>query len=92
MTGFEKLKLEDDEALTTRRCTDYGIYDVFEPTLIRTALLKEVNLGHLIFGDELWADMQGITKEECLALQDPLTLLYRTLVQSGRSAALLNRA
>ena len=31
---------------------DTGFYDVFEPTYIRSALAKDCNLGHLVFGNE----------------------------------------
>ncbi|KAK6977822.1 hypothetical protein R3P38DRAFT_2666075 [Favolaschia claudopus] len=44
------------------------LYDVFEPTYIRPALLLERNLGHLIFGSELWQQLGGEVPKEPDAL------------------------
>ncbi len=74
-----------------RRCTDLGLYDVFEPTFIRPALeaQEKCNLGHLIFGDEEWARLRGIPVDACLAADDPLTRLYRELASTGLSWVVL---
>ncbi|KAK7013505.1 hypothetical protein R3P38DRAFT_3206850 [Favolaschia claudopus] len=44
------------------------LYDVFEPTYIRPALLLEPTLGHLIFGSELWQQLGGEVPKEPDAL------------------------
>ena len=39
---------------------DSHLYDVFDPIYIcDTSEKKDVNLGHLIFGDELWTQLDG---------------------------------
>ncbi|KAK6989028.1 hypothetical protein R3P38DRAFT_2572275 [Favolaschia claudopus] len=56
----ERLELPDQ---WVRRDTE-TLYDVFEPTYIRPALLLERNLGHLIFGSELWQQLGGEAPKE----------------------------
>ncbi|KAJ7029911.1 hypothetical protein C8F04DRAFT_1398194 [Mycena alexandri] len=51
-----------------------SLYDVFEPSLLSTALSLEHNLGHLIFGDVLWAQLGGVVSQT----PDKLTLLFRS--------------
>lgn len=36
-----------------------GLYDVFEPTYLKASLMKEENLGHLIWGCDGWLAMGG---------------------------------
>ncbi|KAH9943886.1 hypothetical protein B0H21DRAFT_695074 [Amylocystis lapponica] len=52
-----------------------GLFDVFEPTLIQAALQKELNLGHLIFGESQWRNMGGAVP----AKPDPLTKKLRAI-------------
>ncbi|KZT19216.1 hypothetical protein NEOLEDRAFT_1183591 [Neolentinus lepideus HHB14362 ss-1] len=53
------------------------IYDPFEPALVKPALEhSELNLGHLIFGEEKWISLGGSTPSE----PDPLTKIYKSQV------------
>lgn len=49
------------------------LYDVFEPNYIADAFTtKTINLGHLIFGAEVWKSLNGPTS----SASDPLTDMY----------------
>ncbi|KAJ6607541.1 hypothetical protein B0H10DRAFT_2071209 [Mycena sp. CBHHK59/15] len=37
-----------------------SLYDLFEPTLVCAALSLPHNLGHLIYGLEVWAELGGV--------------------------------
>ncbi|KAJ7775308.1 hypothetical protein B0H16DRAFT_1684288 [Mycena metata] len=68
------VKLDDLSALPQFiRYEETTLYDVFEPTLVSTALSLEHNLGHLIFGDALWAQLGGVVSPGT----DQLTLLFQ---------------
>ncbi|KAH7919662.1 hypothetical protein BV22DRAFT_1050902 [Leucogyrophana mollusca] len=58
---------------TAVRNSSIGLFDVFEPTYIRLGLEKEVNLGHLIFGEEKWRQLGGTVSQQ----DDALTQLFR---------------
>ncbi|KAJ7232123.1 hypothetical protein C8J57DRAFT_1250775 [Mycena rebaudengoi] len=51
------------------------LFDVFEPTLVSSALALDCNLGHLIFGEAGWASYSGVRSSS----DDPLTSLYHSL-------------
>lgn len=58
-----------------RDSMDQQIFDVFEPALIQAALdhlNKPTNLGHLIFGKDIWRDLGGEVPE----IDDPLTKMF----------------
>ncbi|KAJ6517339.1 hypothetical protein C8R47DRAFT_1312853, partial [Mycena vitilis] len=55
----------------TRYETDC-LYDVFEPSLVPAALSLPHNLGHLIYGQELWAELGGAVSDG----QDELTRFF----------------
>ncbi|KAJ7823756.1 hypothetical protein B0H13DRAFT_1919493 [Mycena leptocephala] len=47
-----------EDPLWVKKCTATGPFDVFEPELIRHALeCEDINLGNLIFGEELWTKL-----------------------------------
>ncbi|KAJ8462920.1 hypothetical protein ONZ51_g10587 [Trametes cubensis] len=80
---------------------DAGFYDVFEPTYIRSALAKDRNLGHLVFGNEAWAALAsrwGLSysgppmdnSNKLAPALDPLTSLYSSLGLLGSSNARSN--
>lgn len=50
-----------------------SLYDVFEPTLISTALSLHHNLGHLIYGADLWITLGGVRSDTT----DPITCFFR---------------
>ncbi|KAJ6615345.1 hypothetical protein B0H10DRAFT_1949907 [Mycena sp. CBHHK59/15] len=50
-----------------------SLYDVFEPSLLSTALSLNHNLGHLVFGTELWAELGGVKSDG----QDQLTNFFQ---------------
>ena len=54
-----------------------GIYDLFEPTFIQSALQtsEKRHLGHLIFGKTTWLQMSGET-DTSLWLDDPLSQAF----------------
>ncbi|KAJ7804316.1 hypothetical protein B0H13DRAFT_2491520 [Mycena leptocephala] len=49
-----------------------SLYDVFEPTFLSTALSLDHNLGHLVFGAQLWIDLGGLLSN----WRDPLTAYF----------------
>ncbi|KAJ7429906.1 hypothetical protein B0H11DRAFT_2140501 [Mycena galericulata] len=49
------------------------LFDVFEPSFVAAGLQLEHNLGHLIFGEDVWIALGG---KRCL-IDDPITALYR---------------
>ncbi|KAJ7210616.1 hypothetical protein C8J57DRAFT_1608084 [Mycena rebaudengoi] len=53
----------------------HDLFDVFEPTLVSSALTLDYNLGHLIFGEEAWALYGGRRSSS----DDPLTSLFQSL-------------
>ncbi|KAJ7916466.1 hypothetical protein B0H13DRAFT_1871094 [Mycena leptocephala] len=55
------------------RSTECELFDVFEPTFIEAGLKSELNLGHLMFGEDAWAAVGG-KRASC---DDPITALYR---------------
>jgi hypothetical protein len=55
------------------RADQTDLYDVFEPSYLREALLLPQNFGHLIFGKEAWAAMGGQPSDGL----DPLSVYYR---------------
>ncbi|KAJ7923276.1 hypothetical protein B0H13DRAFT_1865086 [Mycena leptocephala] len=55
------------------RHTECELFDVFEPTFIEAGLKSELNLGHLVFGEDAWAAVGG-KRASC---DDPITALYR---------------
>ncbi|KAJ7649351.1 hypothetical protein DFH06DRAFT_1094851 [Mycena polygramma] len=50
-----------------------SLYDVFEPTLVSAALSLDHNLGHLIYGSDVWIQLGGTLSEG----KDPLTSFFR---------------
>ncbi|KAJ7064387.1 hypothetical protein B0H15DRAFT_958636 [Mycena belliarum] len=50
-----------------------SLYDVFEPTLVSTALSLPHNMGHLAFGAELWVELGGVLSDG----RDPLTAYFK---------------
>ncbi|KAF7328092.1 hypothetical protein MKEN_00390500 [Mycena kentingensis (nom. inval.)] len=50
-------------------------YDPFEPAFIDSALKRQSNLGHLIFGERRWDQIRGEYLRA--AVNDPLTTYYR---------------
>ncbi|KAJ7633534.1 hypothetical protein DFH06DRAFT_1139867 [Mycena polygramma] len=66
-------RLEELSSLSTwtRYETDC-LYDVFEPSLVSAALSLPHNLGHLIYGRELWAELGGAVCDG----QDELTKFF----------------
>ncbi|TFK84417.1 hypothetical protein K466DRAFT_226759 [Polyporus arcularius HHB13444] len=69
------------------RTSDIGLYDVFEPTLIKAALTKPLNLGHLIFGEAEWAALSGT---EAPSMVDPLTAVFHEVWSAGKARTLTN--
>ncbi|KAJ6610245.1 hypothetical protein B0H10DRAFT_2060951 [Mycena sp. CBHHK59/15] len=61
------------EASTWIRYETDALYDVFEPTLVSAALSLPHNLGHLIYGAEVWAELGGVVSNG----QDALTKFFR---------------
>ncbi|KAH9836561.1 uncharacterized protein C8Q71DRAFT_733060 [Rhodofomes roseus] len=59
------------------RGPEIQLYDVFEPTYVQAALIRETeSLGHLVFGREFWTRLGlGNTEEKT----DPLTAMYQKL-------------
>ncbi|KAJ7936325.1 hypothetical protein B0H13DRAFT_1496400, partial [Mycena leptocephala] len=55
------------------RDTECELFDVFEPTFVAASLKSEVNLGHLVFGEDTWVAVGG-KRASC---DDPITALYR---------------
>jgi len=51
------------------------LYDTFEPTYMQKELEGEINLGHLVFGENLFLELGGRRSD----VNDPLTSLYRQL-------------
>ncbi|KAJ6568160.1 hypothetical protein B0H10DRAFT_2355517, partial [Mycena sp. CBHHK59/15] len=64
------------EASTWIRYETDALYDVFEPTLVSAALSLPHNLGHLIYGAEVWAELGGVVSSG----QDALTKFFREQV------------
>lgn len=62
------------EALRHHRLGQLAPDDVFEPYLIRAALQRDDNLGHLIFGPTKWAQIRGPLPSS--EKQDPLTKYF----------------
>lgn len=57
-----------------RDSQSHRLYDVFEPIYIRDAFeKKDINLGHLIFGDEIWMRLDGPVS----CALDPLSLMFQ---------------
>ncbi|KAK7021680.1 hypothetical protein R3P38DRAFT_3541418, partial [Favolaschia claudopus] len=56
-----------------RNSPDIGLFDVFEPTVLASALQTEHNLGHLIFGESLWGSLGSCSSKR----DDPITAVYR---------------
>ncbi|KAJ6599556.1 hypothetical protein B0H10DRAFT_1959006 [Mycena sp. CBHHK59/15] len=56
-----------------RRESVSDLFDVFEPTFLTLGLRSEINLGHLIFGEDVWITMGG----QYSPTDDPLTALYQ---------------
>ncbi|KAK6996874.1 hypothetical protein R3P38DRAFT_1946623 [Favolaschia claudopus] len=56
-----------------RNSPDIGLFDVFEPTFLASALQTEHNLGHLIFGEALWRSLGSCSSKR----DDPITAVYR---------------
>ncbi|KAJ7468853.1 hypothetical protein B0H11DRAFT_2045141 [Mycena galericulata] len=83
-----------NDEIWVRRCTSTGPFDVFEPDLIRHALENEdVNLGSLIFGDEVWSDLHSSAglPPACLSKDNVLARFFRELsVPAEMSATWLN--
>ncbi|KAJ7722182.1 hypothetical protein B0H16DRAFT_1737867 [Mycena metata] len=72
--GRFRAKVEDLSDLPRWiRSETTSLYDVFEPSLVSTALSLEHNLGHLIFGDVLWVNLGGVVSQA----SDELTTLFR---------------
>ncbi|KAF7349836.1 hypothetical protein MVEN_01284100 [Mycena venus] len=70
------------DPLWVRRCTAAGPFDVFEPELIRHALeFEDINLGGLIFGEELWAKLHSDAglPIACLSSDNTLARFYSNL-------------
>ncbi|KAJ6616012.1 hypothetical protein B0H10DRAFT_2394288 [Mycena sp. CBHHK59/15] len=51
----------------------FQLCNVFEPTILGPGLESQMNLGHLIFGDNAWLSLGG---RRC-AEDDPITAVYR---------------
>jgi hypothetical protein len=49
------------------------LYDTFEPTYMQRELEDEINLGHLVFGEQLFSELGGRRS----STEDALTALYR---------------
>jgi hypothetical protein len=49
------------------------LYDVFDPSLVSTALKLDHDLGHLIYGPKLWKERGGVHSDGA----DPLTKFFR---------------
>ena len=80
--ALQALQVRADEVLP--RSTSFGLYDVFEPTYLRDALQrKELNLGHLIFGDDVWRQLGYHTPK-------PLDPLSQALLDSGTYSVVLS--
>ncbi|KAJ7454584.1 hypothetical protein B0H11DRAFT_2069106 [Mycena galericulata] len=58
--------------------------DVFEPTFLSAGLQAEINLGHLVFGEDVWLSLGGVCPEQ----DDPITALYRKYDLLGSSTRL----
>ncbi|KAL0958623.1 hypothetical protein HGRIS_013960 [Hohenbuehelia grisea] len=54
-------------------CDEISACDVFEPSWIKDALTFPINLGHLVFGDKVWAELGTPSP----FVTDPLTEFYR---------------
>ncbi|KAJ7623931.1 hypothetical protein DFH06DRAFT_1230607 [Mycena polygramma] len=78
---------ERSSASTWIRYETDSLYDVFEPTLVSAALSLPHNLGHLIYGAELWAELGGTVCEGRDELsrffQEQGTLGSRTFLRPG---------
>ncbi|KAJ7663721.1 hypothetical protein DFH06DRAFT_1041932 [Mycena polygramma] len=68
-------KLDEFSSHTSVTCRDTveDLYDVFEPTLVATALHHLPNFAPLIFGETTWLAMGGLASTS----DDPLTAFYR---------------
>ncbi|KAK7063462.1 hypothetical protein R3P38DRAFT_3339037 [Favolaschia claudopus] len=49
------------------------VFDVFEPTFLSPSLTLKHNLGHLVFGPELWTAMGGELSDQ----SDPVTAYFK---------------
>ncbi|KAF7369166.1 hypothetical protein MVEN_00243800 [Mycena venus] len=82
------------DPLWVRRCTAAGPFDVFEPELIRHALeFEDINLGGLIFGEELWAKLRSDAglPIACLSSDNTLARFYSNLsIAAEMSTSWLN--
>ncbi|KAJ7702107.1 hypothetical protein B0H14DRAFT_3527311 [Mycena olivaceomarginata] len=72
--------------LWVRELSTAGPFDMFEPELVRYALESEsMNLGHLIFGGDLWATLHASAQlpPACLSSNNSLTDFFTTATSLG---------